>query len=114
MLLMLFACHEAQERRAAEQSLRANLHVMRIAIRNFRNDKRRYPQSLQELKSEHYLRTIPVDPITHTSNWRGTTEETVRMDEFSGKPARGNTTALMDVHSNAAGKDAAGKPYGDY
>jgi general secretion pathway protein G len=114
MLLLLFACHEGDDRRVAEQTLRTELHVMRIAIRNFRNDKLRYPQSLEELKSGRYLRAIPIDPITHARNWRLTTEETVRTDEFSGKPAAGNTTALMDVHSSAPGRDGSGKPYGEY
>src|SRR5258708_23150513 len=42
---------------------------MRGAIDNFYADKQRYPQSLAELKDQHYLRAIPKDPMTGKAEW---------------------------------------------
>src|SRR5258708_36799438 len=42
---------------------------MRGAIDNFYADKQRYPQSLAELKDQHYLRAIPKDPMTGRADW---------------------------------------------
>lgn len=105
-LILVVACHHAPDNRAAV--LRADLDVMRRAIRNFKLDRGRYPSSLSELKQMHYLRDIPVDPFTGSRNWRVTTEETVSNDDFSKSSTSANTTVVIDVHS------AAGKPYSDY
>src|SRR5256885_4601323 len=80
-VLLLLACHHAPDNRAAV--LRADLHVMRRAIRNFHLDRGRYHASLSELKTMRYLGEVPIDPITGSRNWRVTSEENVRNDDFS-------------------------------
>ncbi len=114
ILLLPLSCHDTHDRYAAP-ALQDDLREMRAAIDNFHDDQHRYPASLSELKAMHYLRDIPIDPITRSRNWRLTTEETVSNDDFSGKKTTaGNTTVVIDVHSSAPGKDAAGKPYSEY
>ena len=85
------------------------LHEMRAAIAKFHAEQHRYPSSLRELVELHYLRDVPKDPITNAMDWRVTTEETVRNDDFTSTVTNpGNTTVVLDVHS------AAGRPYSDY
>ena len=50
--------------RAKESALRENLFVLRKTLDDYYADKGRYPQSLDQLEEEHYVRKIPVDPIT--------------------------------------------------
>lgn len=56
------------QRKAAENILKANLTNMRKAIDDFYADKQRYPSALQELVDEKYMRRIPPDPITRSSD----------------------------------------------
>jgi general secretion pathway protein G len=57
--------------RAKESVLKEDLFRMRDAIDQFYADKNKYPSSLQDLVSEKYLRSIPVDPFTNSADtWR--------------------------------------------
>jgi general secretion pathway protein G len=47
-----------------EAVLSENLHIVRETIDKFYGDKGRYPESLEELVSERYLRALPHDPVT--------------------------------------------------
>jgi len=56
--------------KAKEDVLREDLYLMRDAIDKFYSDRNRYPDTLDELVSERYLRKIPVDPFTQsTKSW---------------------------------------------
>jgi general secretion pathway protein G len=83
-----------------EKVLAENLLVTRDAIDKFYGDLGRYPDSLQELVDKHYLRTLPVDPITNSdSTW-----EIIPPDEqFPGK--------VYDLKSGAPGTTLDGRPY---
>ena len=48
---------------------RQNLATIRDAIDKFHGDLGRYPDSLDELVARRYLRQVPVDPLSETSNW---------------------------------------------
>jgi general secretion pathway protein G len=100
-LLLLLAC-KADETVQKKVALRAELHVIRQALRNFHMDQRRFPHSLEELREKHYLRVIPPDPFTGKADWRLTTEETVRANDFSTSTAP-NEVVITDVHSSAPG-----------
>lgn len=65
--------------KAKEAVLKDNLFFMRDAIDQYYLDKGKYPQSLNQLVDENYLRSIPVDPITEQRDWRLVYEE---YDEF--------------------------------
>lgn len=48
---------------------RQNLSTIRDAIDKFYGDKGKYPDSLEDLVAKHYLRNVPVDPVTESINW---------------------------------------------
>lgn len=51
-----------------EAVLREDLYILRDAIDKFYADKNKYPEQLADLVTEKYLRSIPVDPYTRSSN----------------------------------------------
>jgi general secretion pathway protein G len=58
-------------RTAKEATLRSNLMLMRDAIDQYYADKARYPESLSSLVSDGYMRSIPKDQITNsTDSWQ--------------------------------------------
>ena len=117
VVLLLATCgREAKNQQLArEQAMKHDLVEMRKAIADFRADRGRGPHSLQELKDAHYLHAIPKDPLTQAADWRETTEQVVvRGDDFAAGSSPPPQTELLDVHSRAQGKDAAGKPYSEY
>ncbi len=92
---------------ARDQSLRTSLRVMRDAIDQFYADKGRYPQSLEELTENRYLREIPEDPIT------GRRDSWVMGDVGPDAGAALNAAqgSMLDVHSGATELDRNGQPY---
>jgi general secretion pathway protein G len=55
-------------RQAEEATLKQNLAMMRDAIDKHFGDTGRYPDKLEELVTKRYLRTIPVDTTTGTTD----------------------------------------------
>jgi general secretion pathway protein G len=96
-------------------ALKSNLQTMRKAIATFHQSEGRYPRTLHELTPK-YLRAVPVDPVTGTSNeWKLTTEVSVQpSNDFSSAPPAQTDIYIIDVHSSAAGMDANGVPFADY
>jgi general secretion pathway protein G len=90
--------------RAREATLRQTLAVVRDAIDKFHGDTSGYPDSLDELVSKRYLRAVPVDPITDS------TETWVLLPP---PPANGNGK-LWNIRSGAEGSSAAGTPYAEW
>ncbi len=86
--------------RSRDVVLRHNLDGLRQAIDQFYSDKGHYPKALQDLVDAHYLRAVPVDPITErTDTWT--------MVLPAGDPG----PAWYDVHSGARGLGGDGTPY---
>ncbi len=56
--------HRNSARKARESVLRHNLAELRLVLDHYNNDKGHYPDSLDVLKDEGYLREIPNDPMT--------------------------------------------------
>jgi general secretion pathway protein G len=111
------------QQRARESALRHDLFEMRKAIDDYYADKQRYPDGLQTLKSEHYLRLIPRDPITQKDDW----EEVQAQADPTGSSSDPNAmpvdpTALgtsgqpgiVDVKSKAPGNGLDGTPYSSW
>jgi general secretion pathway protein G len=46
-----------------------NVATLRDAIDKFYADQGRYPDALDELVGKHYLRQIPLDPVSEAANW---------------------------------------------
>ena len=87
---------------AHEIILRQDLAVMRDAIDKYHGDKGRYPDSLDELVSERYLRALPVDPITeHPDTWQMVA------------PSGDEAGAVYDIKSGAPGNASDGSAYAD-
>jgi general secretion pathway protein G len=95
-------------------AMRQDLSEMRKGIRDFRADKHRPPKTLDELVQARYLHSIPKDPLTGAPDWHIVTEQSVRIDDFSGAPAIPPTTGIVDVRSAASGTDSNGKPWSEY
>ena len=54
--------------KAREAVLREDLYNFRSVIDQFRADQGKYPDSIAELKDKKYMRDIPKDPFTGTSD----------------------------------------------
>ena len=95
---------------ARDQSLRTSLRVMRDAIDQFHADKGRYPQSLEELTSNRYLRDIPEDPITGRRDSWVVGDAGPAGGAYQGASQGG----MLDVHSGATELDRNGQPYSEW
>lgn len=91
--------------RAREGSLRTSLNVMRDAIDQYAADRDAYPDSLDALVREHYLRELPEDPVT------GRRDTWVQVTPPSDAVMQGQ---LYDVRSGAAGRGSDGRLYAQW
>jgi len=95
-------------RSAKEAVLRSNLFLMREAIDQFYADKGKYPDSLDALVSERYLRAVPKDPITDSSDsW-----QTVQADPEPGSVSA--SAGIYDVKSGSNDTASDGSRYADW
>ena len=79
---------------AREATLKEDLFVMRDVLDQFRADRGKYPDSLKDLVTVGYIRAVPVDPFTKSSNtWQEITEpiEGGVFDVYSGSDLVGTT-----------------------
>jgi general secretion pathway protein G len=103
------------QRKAAENVLRADLALMRKAIDDFYADKQRYPGSLQELVDARYMRKLPPDPITNSSEtWQDVFDTGMGEDDpFGSSDGDYSPPGVMDVKSGADGETLEGTPYSE-
>jgi general secretion pathway protein G len=95
-------------RNAKEAALKEDLHVMRDAIDSYTMDKNKAPQSLDDLVQNGYLKSIPIDPMTHTTDtWQTTSDETYS-DLDQTEPG------VTDVHSGSEEVGSNGQPYSSW
>ena len=94
--------------RAKEAVLRENLFRMRDSIDQYYADKGAYPPDLSSLVTAGYMRQIPRDPLTEsTDTWQ------IVMSEPD--PANPNAApGVYDVKSGAEGVSIDGTPYSDF
>lgn len=91
--------------RARDQVLIHQLATMREAIEQYHTDKGRYPESLDTLVKEKYLKQIPVDPITdRTTTW-------VLIPAPPDPNVLSTTPGISDVHSSSTARSLSGQPY---
>lgn len=88
--------------KSKETILKENLRVTRETIDKYYEDNGHYPDTLQELVDRHYLRALPVDPLTESNR----TWVIVPPDD----PTKG---AVYNVKSAAPGQARDGTPYAD-
>jgi general secretion pathway protein G len=89
--------------KSREAVLKEDLFQLRDAIGKYYGDKGKYPESLDALATEKYLRKIPIDPITDSS----VTWLTIPPDD----PQKGG---IYDVRSGAEGKASDGTAYAEW
>ena len=62
--------------RAKEATLREDLFTFRTCLDQFYADKGHYPDTLQTLVTEKYIRKVPIDPFTKSADtWQVVMEE---------------------------------------
>ncbi|MGC2638064.1 MAG: type II secretion system protein [Acidobacteriaceae bacterium] len=94
---------------AREAALREDLHVMRDAIDSYTMDKNKAPQSLDDLVQSGYLKSIPIDPMTHSSDtWQTSTDDAYTdIDETE-------SGGINNVHSGSDEQGTDGQPYSSW
>jgi len=88
--------------RSKDLVLKENLKVFRELLDKFNADQGRFPDRFEELVDKHYLKDLPIDPITETDR---TWVPVQSMDS--------ERKGIVDVKSGAPGKTLEGKPYAD-
>jgi general secretion pathway protein G len=86
-----------------EAVLRGNLALTRQALDKYYGDNGKYPESLDQLVSRKYLRSLPLDPITDSSaTWVIVSPEV---------PEKG---VVFDIKSGATGNARDGTEYKEW
>jgi general secretion pathway protein G len=93
--------------RAKESVLRDDLFTLRQLISQYTLDKQKAPQSLDDIISAGYLKRIPTDPMTGSSNW--TTEQ-----EDSLMAVDQQEPGIVDVHSASDQTASDGTAYSSW
>ena len=89
--------------RSKEAVLRENLAGVRQALDQYHADKGVWPASLQTLVEDRYLRALPLDPITESSEtW-----------VLEAPPDEKSEAGVYNLHSGAEGNGSDGKPYAE-
>jgi general secretion pathway protein G len=85
--------------RAKEAALKENLFTFRSCIDQYFADKGHYPESLETLKSDGYIRKVPIDPFTKSAE----TWEIVRAEADAAESGSEKTSqpGIIDVRSGS-------------
>jgi len=89
--------------KAKEATLKQSLSVMRVAIDKFYGDNERYPESIKELVTKKYIRAVPLDPITESSETWVTISPNIE-----------TSNAVFDIKSGAPGNAKDGTAYTEW
>lgn len=87
--------------RTKETALKQNLHTFRKTLDGYFKDRNKWPESLQALVDEGYLRSIPPDPFTETA------------DSWQTTPSEPGLTDVYDVKSGSDKVGLDGKKYSE-
>lgn len=88
--------------RSKEAVLKENLATVRDAIDQYHADTNAWPASLRDLVDRHYLRALPRDPVTDSS------------ETWQEIPAQEGEAGIRDVKSGAQGTALDGTAYADW
>jgi general secretion pathway protein G len=112
MITILAAMGVAQYRnsvkRTEEATLAKALFEMRDLIDQYYADKGKYPSSLDSLVSDGYMRKVPIDPISKSTD----TWQTVPAEPDPANPSA--EPGIYDVKSGATGTSLDGRNYSDF
>jgi len=108
LITMAIPIYNNTIKRSKETVLKQNLFTLRTVIDNYTFDKQKAPQSLQDLVSEGYLRTVPNDPMTGSNQtWRTIQEDAVQSVNQS-------EPGIFDVKSGSDKMGLDGTPYAEW
>jgi general secretion pathway protein G len=93
---------------AKEAALRSDLYLMRDAIDQYYADKGKYPETIETLVTERYLRAVPRDPITGSND----TWQTEQAERESGAVA--SQAGIINVKSGSPDTALDGSRYGEW
>jgi general secretion pathway protein G len=94
--------------RTKESLLKNNLFTLRTVIDEYTYDKQKAPQTLEDLVNDGYLRAVPLDPITNSSQtWRVVIEDAVSSVDQA-------MPGIYDVRSGSDQKSLEGTPYAEW
>lgn len=103
--------------RGREQVLQSNLATMREAIDKFYGDRGRYPDTLEDLVTQRYLRAIPNDPYTESPTWvviaprdadkGGVIDVRSTLTDIDGQPRRAPGSAAEGEAGSAVERESA-------
>jgi general secretion pathway protein G len=89
--------------KSKEAVLKENLNQIRDAIGRYYADKDKYPETLEALVSDKYLRKVPLDPVTESAtSW------------IIVPPQNPEKGGVYDVRSGAQGKGVDGSEYAQW
>jgi general secretion pathway protein G len=90
---------------AKETVLKDNLRELRRVIDQYTADKKKAPQSLQDLVDAGYFRQLPFDPITNSnSTWETASDTSVAAADQT-------DSGIVDVHSGSTAIASDGTAY---
>jgi general secretion pathway protein G len=94
--------------RAKEAVLKQDLFVLRDLIDQYFADKGKYPDSLESLVEDGYIRKLPIDPFTESQD----TWDVIYAEATDDDPEGGG--GVFDVKSGAPGTALDGSSYSDW
>ncbi|NOZ77854.1 MAG: prepilin-type N-terminal cleavage/methylation domain-containing protein [Acidobacteria bacterium] len=101
--------------KAREAALKEDLFTLRSCIDQYLADKGHYPPSLKALVDAGYIRRIPEDPITRsTESWKVVYAESDQDTDLQPPEGQGGGPGIIDVHSGAPGTALDGTTYADW
>jgi general secretion pathway protein G len=93
--------------RTKESLLKNNLFTLRTVIDEYTFDKKKAPQTLDDLVTEGYLRQVPLDPMTGDDQWREIIEDSLTAVDQT-------APGIYDVRSLSDQKSLEGTPYSEW
>jgi general secretion pathway protein G len=94
--------------RSKESVLSNNLFTLRTVIDNYTYDKQKAPQTPQDLVTEGYLRQVPLDPMTGSSQtWKVIMED-------PNSAVNQDMPGIFDIRSGSDKIGLNGIPYSDW
>jgi len=93
--------------RTRESVLKQDLYVLRNVIDQYKLDKQKAPQTLDDLVTAGYLRKIPLDPFTNQADW-------VIEQEDQDNAVDPQEPGINDVHSASQQTSTMGTAYSEW
>jgi general secretion pathway protein G len=95
-------------KRSKEATLSQDLYTLRQAIDSYTMDKDRGPQSLDDLVTAGYIRSVPIDPITRRNDTWVTDQSDDLLSVDQTEPG------ITDVHSGSNDVGSDGRAYSQW